>query len=124
MKDLSMSNQPITPFTFVEAPFASPPIMSTRHVRTIAVSSGKGGVGKTNFVVNVALELAALGRSVTVLDADLALANANVLFGINPPYHIGHVLSGQRTLDDVVVEVTPNVRLIPGSSGVEEMANL
>jgi flagellar biosynthesis protein FlhG len=68
--------------------------------------------------------LGALGRSVTLLDADLALANANVLFGISPTYHIGHVLSGQRMLEEVIVEVQPGVRLIPGSNGVEEMANL
>jgi flagellar biosynthesis protein FlhG len=106
------------------APMAEPTSTPGLHVRTIAVTSGKGGVGKTTLVVNLALELAMLGRSVTLLDADLSLANANVLLGIHPAYHIGHVLSGQRTLDDVAVQVGAGVRLIPGSSGVEDMANL
>jgi flagellar biosynthesis protein FlhG len=119
-----MNHQTPAPTTTLNAPFAEPSSQPAPHVRTIAVTSGKGGVGKTNFVVNVALELAALGRTVTLLDADMALANANVLFGVSPTYHIGHVLSGQRTLEEVVVEVSPNVRLIPGSNGVEEMANL
>jgi len=119
-----MDNQITTGFPLLDAPLPSQPSLQKPHVRTIAVTSGKGGVGKTNFVVNVALEMAALGRSVTLLDADLALANASVLFGISPTHHIGHVLSGQRELEDVVIQVAPSLRLIPGSSGVEEMANL
>lgn len=94
------------------------------RTRAIAVTSGKGGVGKSNFAVNVSLELASRGRRVSLLDADLALANADVLFGLNPQYHLGHVLNGQRSLNEVVIEVEKNVRLIPGGSGVEELANL
>lgn len=92
--------------------------------RTVAVTGGKGGVGKSNFAVNVALELAALGRRVSLLDADLALANADVLLGLNPRYHLGHVLSGQRRLDEVVIKTRRRLRLLPGSSGIEEMASL
>jgi flagellar biosynthesis protein FlhG len=97
---------------------------SPKHMRTLAVTSGKGGVGKSNVAVNVALEWAALGRRVSLLDADLALANADVLLGLNPQYHLGHVLQGQRSLHDIIVEVAYGVRLIPGGSGVEELANL
>lgn len=96
----------------------------TSRMRTIAVTSGKGGVGKSNVAVNVALELAALGQRVSLLDADLALANADVLLGLNPQYHLGHVLSGQRALKEVVIEVDDGLRLIPGGSGIEELANL
>jgi flagellar biosynthesis protein FlhG len=92
--------------------------------RTIAVTGGKGGVGKSNIATNLALALAALNRRVALLDADLALANADVLLGLNPQYHLGHVLSGERTLAEVVIEVARNMRLIPGGSGVEELANL
>src|ERR1043166_7192558 len=99
------------------------PALETR-MRTLAVTSGKGGVGKSNFAVNVALELAALGHRISLLDADLALANADVLLGLNPQYHLGHVLSGQRTLNEVVIEVEEGLRLIPGGSGIEELANL
>jgi flagellar biosynthesis protein FlhG len=94
------------------------------RARAIAITSGKGGVGKSNVAVNVALELAALGYRVSLLDADLALANADVLLGINPHYHLGHALSGQRSLAEVIVEVAHGLRLIPGGSGIEELANL
>lgn len=95
-----------------------------KHMRTLAITSGKGGVGKSNVAVNVALEWAALGRRVSLLDADLALANADVLLGLNPQYHLGHVLQGQRSLQEVIIEVAYGMRLIPGGSGVEELANL
>jgi flagellar biosynthesis protein FlhG len=92
--------------------------------QTIAVASGKGGVGKSNVAVNVALELAALGHQVTLLDADMALANADVLLGLTPQYHLGHVLTGQRRLPEVEINVTDRLRLIPGGSGVAELASL
>lgn len=95
-----------------------------KRMRTLAVTSGKGGVGKSNVAVNVALELAALGQRVSLLDADLALANADVLLGLNPQYHLGHVLQGQRSLQEVVIEINDRLCLIPGGSGVEELANL
>lgn len=94
------------------------------HARTIAITGGKGGVGKSNLAVNVALELVAAGRKVSLLDADLALANADVLLGLNPRFHLGHVLSGQRTLNEVVIETSHGLRLIPGGSGIEDLANL
>jgi flagellar biosynthesis protein FlhG len=96
----------------------------THRTRTIAVTGGKGGVGKSNVAVNLALELGAAGWRVTLLDADLGLANMDVLLGVNPQYHLGHVLTGERTLEEVVVKTTNGVRLIPGGSGVEELANL
>jgi flagellar biosynthesis protein FlhG len=95
-----------------------------QRARTVAVTGGKGGVGKSNFAVNVALELAALGNRVSLFDADLALANADVLLGLNPRYHLGHVLSGQRRLDEVIIKTRRGVRLLPGGSGVEELASL
>jgi flagellar biosynthesis protein FlhG len=107
-----------------ESAGAKSPRLSTTHSRTIAVTSGKGGVGKSNVSINVSLELAALGRKVSLLDADLALANADVLLGLNPQFHLGHVLSGQKKLEEVVIDVKRGFRLIPGGSGVEELANL
>lgn len=94
------------------------------RTRTIAITSGKGGVGKSNIAVNVALELAVRGHRVSLFDADCALANDDVLLGLNPHYHLGHVLSGQRTLEQVVIEAAHGLRLIPGGSGTEELANL
>ena len=94
------------------------------RARTIAITSGKGGVGKSNIAVNLALELAVRGHRVSLFDADCALANADVLLGLNPHYHLGHVISGQRTLEQVVIEAAHGLRLIPGGSGTEELANL
>jgi flagellar biosynthesis protein FlhG len=102
----------------------SPELAAKPGARTIAVTSGKGGVGKSNVAVNVTLELAAIGHQVTLLDADLALANADVLLGLHPQFHLGHVLAGQRALSEVVVAVSGRVRLIPGGSGIEQLANL
>jgi flagellar biosynthesis protein FlhG len=99
-------------------------VSDASHARTIAITGGKGGVGKSNVAVNVALELASAGWRVTLLDADLALANADVLLGVNPQYHLGHVLSGERMLYEVIIETDNGVRLIPGGSGIEELANL
>ncbi|KAF0250137.1 MAG: ATPase involved in chromosome partitioning [bacterium] len=95
---------------------------NTSHV--IAVTSGKGGVGKTNFVVNIALELGLQGFSVTLLDADLALGNADLLLGVTPTYNLGHVISGERRLKEIIYPVAPNVSLIPASSGLERLVKL
>src|ERR1700716_3172574 len=70
--------------------------------RTIAITGGKGGVGKSNIAVNLALELAAAGFRVSLLDADLALANTDILLGLNPKHHLGHVLTGERSLAEII----------------------
>ncbi len=95
-----------------------------KHACTIAITGGKGGVGKSNVAVNLAIELAVNGRRVSLLDADLALANADVLLGLNPKFHLGHVLAGEKSLAEVVIETEDGVRLIPAGSGIEELANL
>jgi flagellar biosynthesis protein FlhG len=92
--------------------------------RTIAITGGKGGIGKSNVAVNLSMELAALGRKVSLLDADFGLANADVLLGFNPQHHLGHVLTGQRQLNEIILEHNSGVRLIPGGSGIEHLANL
>jgi flagellar biosynthesis protein FlhG len=91
---------------------------------TIAVTSGKGGVGKTNVVVNLAVALARLHHRVVVFDADFGLGNVDVLLGLAPPYHIGHVLTGERTLADIMVSGPLGVQIIPASSGVRELSAL
>lgn len=92
--------------------------------RTIAITSGKGGVGKTNVAVNLAAALAGRRQRVLLVDADLGLANADILFGLSPQWHIGHVLAGQRTLKEITLRTESEVRLIPGGSGVTDLANL
>lgn len=97
---------------------------ASSEVRVITVTSGKGGVGKTNTVANLALSLGKLGKKVLIMDADLSLANIDILLGIAPDYHIGHVLSGERSLPEVLVDCGPNVKILPASSGIQELSAL
>lgn len=93
-------------------------------VRVLAVSSGKGGVGKTNASVNLGVALAALNRKVMILDADLGLANIDVLLGLHPKRNLSHVLSGDCDLSDIVLDAPGGIKVIPASSGVSRMSNL
>lgn len=96
---------------------------NSRHSRNIAVTGGKGGVGKSNLAVNLALELGLLGNQVALLDADFGLANADLLCGVSPAYHLGHVVEGLKRVDDITIPLSREVELIPGGSGIEELAN-
>ncbi|HPS94574.1 MAG TPA: MinD/ParA family protein [Deltaproteobacteria bacterium] len=92
--------------------------------RVIAVTSGKGGVGKSNFVLNVGISLAMMESSVMILDADLGLANLDVLLGIRPSMNLEDVLLGRAQLRDIIVKTDYHVNLIPGSSGTQDMADI
>ena len=92
--------------------------------RIIAVASGKGGVGKSSLVVNLAVALAAMGERITIVDADLGTADVDVMLGLHPIYNLAHVIEGSKTLNEVILEGRHNVRLLPGSSGIWELANL
>ncbi len=93
-------------------------------VRVITVSSGKGGVGKSSIVVNLAVALDRAGKRVMIVDADLGLANIDVLLGLNPRYNISHVLDGSRQIDDVLVNGPGNIRILSATSGVQELTRL
>ena len=95
-----------------------------KHVKTLAVASGKGGVGKTNLVVNLAVAANRLGKKVIVLDADLGLSNVDVLLQLAPKYNIQHVLSGQKTLAEIMVDGPHGIKILPASSGVQELTSL
>jgi flagellar biosynthesis protein FlhG len=90
----------------------------------IAVTSGKGGVGKSNIAVNLAIKLASAGKDVVLLDADLGLANADVLCNVDLPFNLSHVIARKKELKDVLVDVPGGFRLIGGASGLARMADL
>ena len=95
--------------------------MSTRTAIVIAVASGKGGVGKTNVAVNLSVALARLGHRVGLVDADFGLGNVDVLLGLTPEHHIGELLAGRASLDDLVVAGPAGVQIVPASSGMREL---
>jgi flagellar biosynthesis protein FlhG len=99
-------------------------MVSAGPIRAIAVTGGKGGVGKTNVSVNLAVALADLGKRVMLLDADLGLANIDVVLGLHPQYDLSHVLRGERMLEEVVLEGPGGIKVIPAASGIQQMAEL
>jgi flagellar biosynthesis protein FlhG len=121
----------ITPAGFMTEPNEVPQEMGSfqRGVgpgppRVISVTSGKGGVGKSNVVVNLGLALAQRGLKVLLIDADLGLGNLNILLGLTPRFTIQDVLSLGLDLTDVIVEGPEGLKILPASSGIPELANL
>lgn len=94
------------------------------QVKVITITSGKGGVGKTNITVNLALALAQLGQRVCIFDADFGLANVDILLGIVPCFNMHHVVSGNKSLKEIILEGPRGIQIVPGSTGLLEMANL
>jgi flagellar biosynthesis protein FlhG len=95
-----------------------------KQTRTISITSGKGGVGKTILVCNMAVGLAQKGQRVLIFDADLGMANVDLFFGVKAQGHIGEVIEGQKDLADVLIEVAKNVYLIPGGNGIVELQHM
>lgn len=95
-----------------------------RILRVITVTSGKGGVGKTSVVINLAIALALLGKRVVIMDADLGLANVDVIIGLVPVNTLHDVIRGKKTLTEIIITGPEGVKIIPGASGLEELANL
>src|SRR5688572_14726872 len=93
-------------------------------VQVIAVTGGKGGVGKTSVAVNLATALGSTGKRVMLLDGDLGLANVDVFLGLSPRHTMAQVLTGERSLEEIIVESPYGVNVVPGASGVAELANL
>lgn len=95
-----------------------------KPVRVIAVTSGKGGVGKTNLAVNLGVALAQMRRRVILLDADMGLANVDILLGLSPEFNLSHVLQGEKTLQDIMLDGPAGLKVIPASSGLQHMTEL
>jgi flagellar biosynthesis protein FlhG len=94
------------------------------QVRVIAISSGKGGVGKTSLAINLGIVLQRMGRRVLLFDADLGLANVDIMLGLAPKQNLSHVLRGDARLEEILLEGPAGMQILPASSGVEEILNL
>ena len=91
-----------------------------KFTKVITVASGKGGVGKTNFTLNLGLALAEFGQRVLILDADLGLANIDVILGVSPKFNLYHVINGEKDIADIILEGPNGIKIIPGGSGISE----
>jgi len=92
--------------------------------RVIAITSGKGGVGKTSIVANLGYAFTKLGKKVLILDADLGLGNLDVLLGLAPKYNLSHVILGEKNIEEILVEGPGRMKILPASSGIQELTNL
>ena len=92
--------------------------------RVIAITSGKGGVGKTNIVANLGYAFSQLGKKVLILDADIGLGNLDVLLGMAPRYNLSHVIMGEKSLKEIIISGPGNMQILPASSGIQELTSL
>lgn len=95
-----------------------------RKTRIIAVTSGKGGVGKTNISINMGIAYAKMGKNVIVIDADLGLANVNVMMNIIPKFNLYHVMKKQKKMSDIIIDTEYGIKFIAGASGFSKIANM
>lgn len=100
------------------------PARGQNYARVIAITSGKGGVGKTSVVVNLAITIAQTGRKVAIFDADLGLANVHILMGVKPRFNLAHLIQNNFALDDIITKGPLDIQIVSGGQGVREMANL
>ena len=121
---IAKTRQDIQPYVFQRLEARKPKKPGVKTARTITVTSGKGGVGKTSFVANLAIALSQAGRSVIILDADLGLANIDVVFGIRPKHNLMDVVHGTMTLEEILIPGPSGIRIIAGGSGMSELARL
>ena len=101
-----------------------PAVADQQGLRVISVTSGKGGVGKSNVVSNLAIALSTQGKKVLIFDADLGLGNLDVLLGLSPPYNLNNVLNGEKSISEIIVDGPAGIKIIPAGSGVQEFTSL
>jgi flagellar biosynthesis protein FlhG len=107
-----------------QAENASGGLSDQQGIRVISVTSGKGGVGKSNVVSNLAIALSAQGKKVLLIDADLGLGNLDVLLGLSPVYNLNHVLNGEKSLAEILIDGPAGIKIIPAGSGIQEFTSL
>jgi flagellar biosynthesis protein FlhG len=95
-----------------------------QYVRTVAIASGKGGVGKTNIAASLAIALSRLGKKVIIVDADLGLSNINILLNKHARYNIGHLLDGSLALKDILIDGPEGVKILPAGEGVQNLTRI
>lgn len=95
-----------------------------KHTRVIVVTSGKGGVGKTNLALNLSIAMASQGTKVILFDADLGLANVDIILGLAPSFNLHHVIKNEKEIREILISGPKGLKIIPGGSGVFELANL
>lgn len=100
------------------------PEKADKNTRIIAITSGKGGVGKTNISVNMAIAYANLGKKVILIDGDLGMANVNVLLNVVPKYNLMHVINGKKTMKEIILDTEFGIKFIAGANGFSKIANL
>ncbi len=105
-------------------PHSAAGLADQQGIRVISVTSGKGGVGKSNVVSNLAIALSAQGKKVLLIDADLGLGNLDVLLGLSPVYNLNHVLNGEKSIIDILIDGPAGIKIIPAGSGVQELTSL
>lgn len=94
------------------------------NTRVMAITSGKGGVGKTNIVANLGFALSQLGKKVLILDADLGLGNLDILLGLAPKYNLSHAITGAKTISEIMIEGPGKIKILPAPSGIQELSDL
>ena len=115
---------PVSPIEGHMSPVSVEQQVIRDNVRVISITSGKGGVGKTNITVNLAYLLAKMKKKTLILDADMGLANIDVILGLTPKYNLYHVLNGEKTMREALIHGPGGIMILPASSGIQEMSDL